>query len=173
LRVVVADQLGVGPDDLTPEVSLREDLAADSLDLVELLIAVEETFGVTLREAMVSDVHSYGDLVERVVAVVGAQRRAVRAELAVPVRTRLTTAARPDRVLERATVLTAYAAQTIVADAARLGPGARLEVVLPAGTSDGVVVQVERMLADIALRGVAVSIERERAGAGDRSRLRA
>ena len=46
VRRVVADALGVGLGELVREVSLRDDLAADSLDLVELALALEAKFGI-------------------------------------------------------------------------------------------------------------------------------
>src|SRR5947207_4234426 len=65
LRRVVADNLGVALEDLTPEVSLTDDLAADSLDLLELALALEEELGFTVPERVLSDVRTYGDLVPR------------------------------------------------------------------------------------------------------------
>src|SRR5262245_19304675 len=44
VRWLVAEQLGVGVDELAPEVSLTDDLAADSLDLAELVVVVEVEF---------------------------------------------------------------------------------------------------------------------------------
>ena len=62
LRHVVARYLGVGPEDLVSDVSLREDLAADSLDLVELAMVLEREFRIVLPERFVEEVHTYGDL---------------------------------------------------------------------------------------------------------------
>jgi len=44
---LLARELGVGPDELAPESSLADDLAVDSLELVEIAMAVEEELGVT------------------------------------------------------------------------------------------------------------------------------
>lgn len=44
VKSLVADRLGVGEDQVTPEASFTEDLNADSLDLVELIMAFEEEF---------------------------------------------------------------------------------------------------------------------------------
>src|SRR2546429_1363975 len=49
LRGVVAERLGVGPEDLQPDVSLTDDLAADSLDLIDVGLALEAECGVVLR----------------------------------------------------------------------------------------------------------------------------
>ena len=54
LRRVVADHLGVALEDLTPEVSLTDDLAADSLDLLELAVALEEERDLVRATAMLA-----------------------------------------------------------------------------------------------------------------------
>jgi acyl carrier protein len=45
VKSIIVDQLGVDPDRVVLEASFREDLEADSLDLVELIMAFEEEFG--------------------------------------------------------------------------------------------------------------------------------
>ena len=45
IKKIVVDQLGVKPDQVTPEAKFIEDLGADSLDTVELDMALEEEFG--------------------------------------------------------------------------------------------------------------------------------
>ena len=47
---VVADQLGVEPSEVTPEASFTDDLGADSLDTVELVMAFEEEFDVEIPD---------------------------------------------------------------------------------------------------------------------------
>jgi len=69
LRGLVAKHLGVGLEQLRPGVSLRQDLAADSLDLVELALLVEQQFGVSLSDQLLDDVESYGELVDGTVAL--------------------------------------------------------------------------------------------------------
>jgi acyl carrier protein len=44
IRKIVADELNVAEDDVTPEASFQDDLGADSLALVELIMALEEQF---------------------------------------------------------------------------------------------------------------------------------
>ncbi|WP_293885238.1 acyl carrier protein [Thiolapillus sp.] len=44
VKKIVAEQLGVGEDEVTPEASFIDDLGADSLDAVELVMALEEEF---------------------------------------------------------------------------------------------------------------------------------
>ena len=48
LKELVVDQLGVDDDEVTTEATIQEDLGADSLDLVDLVMAVEEEFDVKL-----------------------------------------------------------------------------------------------------------------------------
>src|SRR2546422_2430363 len=71
IRGVVTERLGVGPEELRPDVSLTDDLAADSLDLVDLGLALEAECGVVLRRRALESVRTYGDLLA---AVAGASR---------------------------------------------------------------------------------------------------
>jgi acyl carrier protein len=45
VKAIVVEQLGASPDEVTIESSFREDLGADSLDLVEMVMAFEDEFG--------------------------------------------------------------------------------------------------------------------------------
>ena len=50
VRKVVEEQLSVGPDQITREASFIDDLGADSLDTVELVMALEEEFGIEIPD---------------------------------------------------------------------------------------------------------------------------
>lgn len=50
VREIIANQLGVEPAEVLPEASFVDDLGADSLDLVELIMAMEEEFGVEVPD---------------------------------------------------------------------------------------------------------------------------
>jgi acyl carrier protein len=76
VRRVVADHLGVGLEELAPDVSLIDDLAADSLDLVELAVEIERQFGIVLPEALIDEIRTYGDIVDTVLQLTRAQREA-------------------------------------------------------------------------------------------------
>lgn len=67
LRRLVADHLGIDGKALGTLVSLRDDLAADSLDLVELAILIEREFGFAVPDRVLQRVRSFGDLVEATV----------------------------------------------------------------------------------------------------------
>ncbi|MDR1856044.1 MAG: acyl carrier protein [Desulfovibrio sp.] len=47
---IIVEQLGVAPEDVKPEASFVEDLGADSLDLTELIMAMEEEFDIEIAD---------------------------------------------------------------------------------------------------------------------------
>ncbi|MCX6029054.1 MAG: acyl carrier protein [Chloroflexi bacterium] len=51
VKAIIIDKLNVDPSQVVPEARFREDLKADSLDLVELIMAFEEGFGGTISDA--------------------------------------------------------------------------------------------------------------------------
>jgi acyl carrier protein len=50
VKAIIAEQLGVKPEEVTEEAKFVEDLGADSLDTVELVMALEEEFGVEIPD---------------------------------------------------------------------------------------------------------------------------
>jgi len=156
IRRLVAEQLGIGLEELTPIVSLTDDLAADSLDLVELAMAIEQDVGVVLSDTMMADVRTYGDLL----AVVEAARRAPHDETSAPPAVWVRVV-RDRNELHRAGWLTPYTAETIAEDAARAGRGTRLEMIVSPATSDAVLEQLDEQFAWLRRRGVEVSVGRE------------
>jgi len=60
---IVVEQLGVSRDDIDAESSFTDDLGADSLDLVELVMAMEEEFGVEIPEDDSEKLQTFGDVV--------------------------------------------------------------------------------------------------------------
>ncbi len=50
IKAIIAEQLGVKPEEVTPEASFIDDLGADSLDTVELIMALEEEFGIEIPD---------------------------------------------------------------------------------------------------------------------------
>lgn len=63
VRDIIVDQLGVDPADVTMEANFRDDLEADSLDLVELIMAFEEEFGGEISDEEAQKILSVGDAV--------------------------------------------------------------------------------------------------------------
>ena len=64
IRTVVVDLLGVDVDRVMPEARFREDLEADSLDLVELIMAFEEEFGGEISDEDAQKITTVGQAVE-------------------------------------------------------------------------------------------------------------
>src|SRR5262245_22777817 len=158
LRRLVADQLGVDADDLTPDVSLTDDLAADSLDLVELGLALEGAWPVTVRAERLAEVRTYGELRDLVVAA--AQRTAPPTpDAAVVARARVVWPSER-RGPERVGALTPYAVQLLAEDVRHAGPSARLEVDVPAAPGDPRLAAARAQLGSLVARGVDVAIRR-------------
>ncbi len=159
VRRLVADTLGVGVEDLQPEVSLTDDLAADSLDLAELLARLETELGLVLPDRLVEGLRTYGDLVRAAVSQTPEPHTALGAtgNPPVPIWARLVSS---HGQLLRAEFLTPYVAETIVDDALRAGRGARVEVTLDGGASDAELACVRAEFAWLAAQGVAVSVGR-------------
>ncbi|RIK55843.1 MAG: acyl carrier protein [Chloroflexi bacterium] len=63
VRNIIVDQLGVDADEVTMEANFRDDLEADSLDLVELIMAFEEEFGGEISDEEAQKIVSVGDAV--------------------------------------------------------------------------------------------------------------
>ena len=58
----VTKHFGVERSTLNPQTNFRDDLEADSLDMVEMTIRVEEEFGITLRDEEIMEIESLGDV---------------------------------------------------------------------------------------------------------------
>ncbi|MDZ4743520.1 MAG: acyl carrier protein [Verrucomicrobiota bacterium] len=63
VREIIVEQLGVTPEQVKPEASFIEDLNADSLDTVELVMAFEEEFGVEVPDEDAEKLQSVGDVI--------------------------------------------------------------------------------------------------------------
>ncbi|MDQ3263171.1 MAG: acyl carrier protein [Myxococcota bacterium] len=61
VKSIIADQLGVGEDEIKPESSFIEDLGADSLDIVELVMAMEEEFEVEIPDEEAENIKTVAD----------------------------------------------------------------------------------------------------------------
>lgn len=64
VKEIIAAQLNVDADKITMETDFVEDLDADSLDQVELIMAVEDEYNITVNEEVIQDIHTVGDIVK-------------------------------------------------------------------------------------------------------------
>ena len=62
VRQLMSDQLGVDPSEMKPEANILEDLGADSLDVVELVMAIEETFDIEITDEEAELMRTVGDV---------------------------------------------------------------------------------------------------------------
>jgi acyl carrier protein len=67
IQEITADRLGVDETDVTPDASFREDLEADSLDLVELIMELEEQFGMEIPDEEAEKITTVEEAVDYVV----------------------------------------------------------------------------------------------------------
>lgn len=61
---MLADQLGIDSSSIKPEQEVVKDLGADSLDVVELMMALEDEYGITLPEGEIENVKTVQDIVD-------------------------------------------------------------------------------------------------------------
>ena len=64
VRAIIAEQLGVKLEEVTDSASFIEDLGADSLDTVELVMALEEEFGIEIPDEDAEKMGSVGDAIK-------------------------------------------------------------------------------------------------------------
>ncbi len=64
VKEIIVDQLGVDADEVTPEASFIDDLGADSLDTVELVMALEEEFNMEIPDEDAEKIKTVGDAIE-------------------------------------------------------------------------------------------------------------
>lgn len=64
VKGIIVEQLGVEEDEITMESSFVDDLGADSLDIVELIMALEEEFNIEIPDDEAEKIASVGDIIE-------------------------------------------------------------------------------------------------------------
>ncbi|MGE5473103.1 MAG: acyl carrier protein [Ignavibacteriales bacterium] len=64
VKEIIVDQLGVEEDDVAMESSFIDDLGADSLDIVELIMALEEEFDLEIPDEEAEKITTVGDVVD-------------------------------------------------------------------------------------------------------------
>ncbi len=68
VKDVIVAQLGVDPSEVKPEASYVDDLGADSLDTVELVMALEEEFGIEIPDEEAEKIKTVGETIEHIKA---------------------------------------------------------------------------------------------------------
>ncbi len=67
VKKIIVDQLGVDEAEVTPEAKFIDDLGADSLDTVELVMALEEAFGIEIPDEEAETIKTVGDATQYIV----------------------------------------------------------------------------------------------------------
>lgn len=68
VKEVIVDQLSVEEDDVSADASFFDDLGADSLDIVELVMALEDQFGISIPDEDAESIKTVGDAVDYIAA---------------------------------------------------------------------------------------------------------
>ncbi|NPB06217.1 MAG: acyl carrier protein [Aquificae bacterium] len=71
VKEIIAEQLSVEPEKITPEAKFVEDLGADSLDVVELIMKFEEEFGIEIPDEDAEKIQTVGDVIKYLQEKVG------------------------------------------------------------------------------------------------------
>ena len=66
VKKIIVEQLGVEDAEVTPEASITDDLGADSLDQVELVMAFETEFGIDIPDEEAEKIKTVGDAVQKI-----------------------------------------------------------------------------------------------------------
>ena len=64
VKQILSEQLGVDVDEMSADTNIAKDLGADSLDVVELLMAIEDEFSVEIPDEEIENIKTIGDLVD-------------------------------------------------------------------------------------------------------------
>ena len=71
LQSIIAEVLNVDADEITPETTLVDDLGADSLDVFQIIMGIEEEFDIEIPQEKAEKIVSVGDAAEAIKAAVG------------------------------------------------------------------------------------------------------
>lgn len=73
VREHLVAELDLEPDEVTPQARFREDFDADSLDLYELVMELEDRYGISVSEQEAGEIKTVGDAIDFVLAKTGSQ----------------------------------------------------------------------------------------------------
>ncbi len=68
IKEILADTLDVDVEELSSNTNIATDLGADSLDVVEILMSIEDEFGVEIPDSEIENIHTVGELAEYIEA---------------------------------------------------------------------------------------------------------
>ena len=71
VRNVLAQQFEIDPESITPDTNLFDDLGADSLDVVELIMSLEDEYGITIPDDAAADLVTVGKIAEYLEKTIG------------------------------------------------------------------------------------------------------
>lgn len=71
VKKIIAEQLGIDEEDITPDSSFTDDLGADSLDLVELVMAFEDGFDIEIPDEDAEKIKTVADAVNYIQSKIG------------------------------------------------------------------------------------------------------
>jgi acyl carrier protein len=69
IQLIVADLLNVEPEQVVPSANFTEDLGADSLDVVELVMAIEEEFALEIDDRIASEIETVQDVLDYFISI--------------------------------------------------------------------------------------------------------
>lgn len=71
VKDIVQDVLGEKAQDIQPDTDIVEDLDADSLDLVEVAMAIEDYYGIEIEDEAIAEIHNLDDIVRELNKILG------------------------------------------------------------------------------------------------------
>ena len=71
IREALASQFEVDPEKITPDTDIMNDLGADSLDLVELIMTLEEEYGISILDDSIYEHKTIGEIAEYIESLIG------------------------------------------------------------------------------------------------------